>query len=220
MKKFSFLAILAVGMLLLAACGSDEGSSSSDSGSESGGEVIEWKMGHLADENHIWHKTSEEFAKLVSEKTDGQIEITVFPNNTLGGETDTINSIQAGSADLVVSGETLQNWAPKAALLAVPYAFRDMDHVKAVVEGEIGAEIEEQIIDKAGLTPLYYHTRSPRNLTSNEPIGSPEDLNGFGIRVPNVPLFMDAWEAAGAKPQVMDFNEVFTGIQQIGRAHV
>lgn len=211
MKKFSILAILAIGILVLSACGSNE-SASGDSSSN--GDVIEWKMGHLADENHIWHKTSEEFAKLVSEKTDGQIEITVYPNNTLGGETDTINSIQAGSADLVVSGETLQNWSPKAALLAVPYAFRDMDHVKAVVEGEIGEEIEQEIIDEAKLTPLYYHTRSPRNLTANEPIKTPEELDGLSVRVPNVPLFLDAWEAAGAKPQVMDFNEVFTGIQQ------
>lgn len=213
MKRFSFLVILAIGILLLSACGSDAKETSTD-GSGGKGEVIEWKMGHLADENHIWHKTSLKFADLVNEKTNGQIEITVYPNNQLGGETDTINSIQAGTADLVVSGETLQNWAPKAALLAVPYAFRDMDHVKKVVEGEIGEEIEQQIIDKASLTPLYYHTRSPRNLTSNAPIKSPEDLEGFGIRVPNVPLFLDTWEAAGAKPQVMDFNEVFTGIQQ------
>lgn len=34
------------------------------------------------------------------------------------------------------------------------------------------------------------------------------------MRVPNVPLFMDAWTEAGASPQVMDFSEVFTGLQQ------
>src|SRR5690606_37074230 len=168
----------------------------------------------LADENHIWHKTAEQFAETVSEKTDGQIEITIYPNNSLGGETDTINAIQAGTADMVISGETLQNWAPSAALMAAPYAFRDLDHVKSVVEGEIGQQIADEIKEKAGLTPLYYHTRAPRNLTSNEPIESPEDLSGFSMRVPNVPLFLDAWSAAGAKPQVMDFQEVFTGLQQ------
>ena len=34
------------------------------------------------------------------------------------------------------------------------------------------------------------------------------------MRVPNVPLFLEAWDSVGAKPQVMDFNEVFTGLQQ------
>ncbi|MCM3412726.1 TRAP transporter substrate-binding protein [Metabacillus litoralis] len=196
-------------MLVLSACGSK-----SSTGGEGSAEKIEWKMGHLADEKHIWHKTANEFANLVKEKTDGSIEIKIYPNNSLGGETDTINAIQAGTADLVISGETLQNWAPKAALMATPYAFKNSDHVKAVVEGEIGDEIEAEIKEKAQLTPLFYLNRAPRNLTSSEPIKTPEDLKGFSMRVPNVPLFLNAWEAAGAKPQVMDFNEVFTGIQQ------
>ncbi|MGD6958282.1 TRAP transporter substrate-binding protein [Rossellomorea aquimaris] len=207
MKKFKWVAMITAIMLLLSACGSE-------SSSGSGGEKIKWKFGHLADENHIWHKTALEFADLVKEKTDGQIEITIYPSNQLGGETDTINSIKAGTADLVISGETMANWSPKAALMAVPYAFRDADHLQKVVEGDIGKEIEEEIKDKVGLTPLYYHTRAPRNLTSKEPISTPDDLKGFSMRVPNVPLFLDAWKAAGAKPQVMDFNEVFTGLQQ------
>jgi TRAP-type transport system periplasmic protein len=207
MKKFKWVAMITAIMLLLSACGSE-------SSSGSGGEKIKWKFGHLADENHIWHKTALEFADLVKEKTDGQIEITIYPSNQLGGETDTINSIKAGTADLVISGETMANWSPKAALMAVPYAFRDADHLQKVVEGDIGKQIEEEIKDKVGLTPLYYHTRAPRNLTSKEPISTPDDLNGFSMRVPNVPLFLDAWKAAGAKPQVMDFNEVFTGLQQ------
>lgn len=115
---------------------------------------------------------------------------------------------------MVISGETMANWAPKAALMAVPYAFRDKAHLQSVIEGDIGADIEAEIKEKVGLTPLYYHTRAPRNLTSNREITKPEDLNGFRMRVPNVPLFLSVWEAAGAKPQVMDFNEVFTGLQQ------
>ena len=209
MKKLRWVSVLAASALFLGACGSD-----SSSQGEEGVESVTWKLGHLADENHIWHKTAEEFASLVEEKTDGSITINIYPSNSLGGETDTINAISAGTADMVISGETLQNWAPKAALMATPYAFRDLEHVQAVVEGEIGQEIADEINEKAGLTPLYYHTRAPRNLTSTEKIETPADLAGFSMRVPNVPLFLNAWEAAGAKPQVMDFNEVFTGIQQ------
>ncbi|WP_174729082.1 TRAP transporter substrate-binding protein [Mesobacillus harenae] len=212
MKKVKWLSGILAASLLLSACGSGDSGSSDSAGGEQ--EVIKWKFGHLADENHIWHKTAEKYAELVDEKTDGGIQIQIYPSNSLGGETDTINAIQSGTADMVISGETLQNWAPKAALMAVPYAFRDLDHVQSVVEGEIGEQIEAEITEKAGLTPLYYHTRAPRNLTSNKEIKTPADLKGFSMRVPNVPLFLKVWEAAGAKPQVMDFNEVFTGLQQ------
>src|SRR5699024_5401072 len=182
MKKISLFAMALAVMLVLAACGDSDGDDSSSDDSD--GDVITWKLGHLADENHIWHDTSLKFAELVEEKTDGQIEIKVYPSNTLGGETDTINAINAGTADMVISGETLENWAPKAALLATPYAFRDLDHVQKVVEGEIGDEIEEEIIEKAELTPLFYMTRDTRNLSSNKRIESVEDIKDFKIRDP------------------------------------
>jgi TRAP-type transport system periplasmic protein len=49
----------------------------------------------------------------------------VFPNETLGKEMDVINGMQLGTADMTITGESLQNWAPMAALLAVPYAYQD-----------------------------------------------------------------------------------------------
>ncbi|PTM56595.1 TRAP transporter substrate-binding protein [Desmospora activa] len=175
---------------------------------------IKWKFAHISADNHIWHQTAIQFSKLVEEKTNGEIEISIYPSSQLGGEVDTINSIKTGAVDLTISGESMQNWAPKAALLAVPYAFRDREHMQKVIAGEIGREIEADIQKQVGLTPLFYMERSPRNLTSNQPIQTPADLKGFKMRIPNVPLFMDTWEAAGAKPVVMNFNEVFTGLQQ------
>src|SRR5699024_4940632 len=106
MKKFSLFAMLFAVVLVLAACGSGSDDNGSD---DSDGDVITWKLGHLADENHIWQDTSLKFAELVEEKTDGQIEIKVYPSNTLGGETDTINAINAGTADMVIAGDTVEH---------------------------------------------------------------------------------------------------------------
>lgn len=198
-------------IFILAAC-SDDASGDAKGGDD--GETITWKFGHLSNEDHQWHKTALKFAELVNKKTDGKLEIEIYPNEQLGSETETLNSIQAGTADMTISGETMQNWAPEAALMAVPYAFKNQEHVQKVVEGEIGKEIESAIKEEVGVTPLYYHLRAPRNLTSKKPIKTPADLEGFKMRVPNVPLFMDAWTEAGASPQVMDFSEVFTGLQQ------
>lgn len=208
-RTLSFMALLMV--LVLAACGGDEGASGSDG---DGGDTVTWKLGHLSNKDHQWHKTAEKFAELVDEKTEGKLQIEIYPNEELGSETEVLNGIEAGTVDMTISGETMQNWAPEAALMAVPYAFNNQEHLQKVVEGDIGKEIESSIKENVGVTPLYYHIRAPRNLTSNKPIKAPSDLEGFKMRVPNVPLFMDSWEAAGARPQVMDFSEVFTGLQQ------
>ena len=185
-----------------------------DTPAEEPAEKIVWKFGHLSNEEHLWHQTAVKFSELVAEKTDGQIEIKVYPNEQLGTEMDTITGIQTGTADMTITGESLQNWAPKAALLGIPYAITSAEHMENVINGELGAEIEAQITEKVGLIPLYHHKRAPRNLTSNIPVRTPADVDGLKMRVPNVPVFVDAWSAVGANPQVIAFSEVFTGLQQ------
>lgn len=172
------------------------------------------KFGHLANEQNIWNKAALKFKELVEANSDGRIEVQVFPNEQLGSELDVINSIQLGTADMTITGESLQNWAPAAAMMAVPYLFRDADHMRKAVEGDVGKQIEQQITERTGLVPIAWFERGPRELTSNRPIKTPDDLDGLRIRVPNVPLFVDTWEALGARPTPMAFSEVFTSLQQ------
>ncbi|SFU47865.1 TRAP transporter substrate-binding protein [Halomonas korlensis] len=175
---------------------------------------ITLKFGHLANEENIWHQAAVKFKEKVEANSDGRIEVQLFPNEQLGNEMDVINSIQLGTADMTITGESLQNWAPKAAMMAVPYAFRDSEHMRQAVEGEIGEEIEAQITERTNLVPIAWFERGPRHLTSNEPITQPDELDDLRLRVPNVPLFVDTWEALGARPTPMAFSEVFTALQQ------
>jgi len=171
------------------------------------------KLGHLANEANIWHKASQKFGEEVAALTEGRVEVVVYPNETLGKEIDVINGMQLGTADMTITGESLQNWAPKAALLALPYGYKSLEHMDKVASGEIGAQIEAEIVEKAGIRPLTYFARGPRNLSAKREITSPDQLNGFKLRVPNVPLFVAAWQAIGANPTPMAFSEVFTSLQ-------
>ncbi|PYE86598.1 TRAP transporter substrate-binding protein [Phyllobacterium leguminum] len=171
------------------------------------------KLGHLGNEDNSWHKAAMKFAEEVKARTNGELEVQVFPNEQLGKETDLIKGLQLGTVDFTITGESLQNWTPYASLLAVPYALRDSEHMRKVVEGPIGQKIATEIEAKAKLVPLTWFERGPRELTSNRPIKTPDELNGLKLRVPNVPLFVSVWEALGAKPTPMAFSEVFTGLQ-------
>lgn len=171
------------------------------------------KLGHLANEQNSWHKASVKFGEELSALTDGRIAVEVFPNDSLGREMDLINGMQLGTVEMTITGESLQNWAPMAALLAVPYAYTSLEQMDEVASGEIGDQIEAQVIERAQVRPIAYFARGPRNLTSNRAITSPSELNGFRMRVPNVPLFVDTWSALGAAPTPMAFSEVFTSLQ-------
>ncbi|MGM8850596.1 TRAP transporter substrate-binding protein [Salinicola halophyticus] len=173
------------------------------------------KFGHLANENHIYNKAALAFEKEVESRSDGRIDVQIFPNEQLGSESEMISSIQLGTADMTITGEPLQNWgAPTAALLGVPYAIDDEETLKKVADGEIGKEIEAQIENKVGLVPLTWFERGPRELTSNRPIKKPSDLNGIILRLPNVPLHVKVWQALGAKATPMAFSEMFSSLQQ------
>ena len=171
------------------------------------------KLGHLANEGNIWHKAAVKFGEELGGLTNGRIKVEVYPNESLGKEMDLVNGMQLGTADMTITGESLQNWAPMAALLAVPYAYKSIEHMDSVASGEIGEQIKAQIIKNARVRPIAYFARGPRNLTSNRPIKTPGDLDGLKMRVPNVPLFVDVWKALGAQPTPMAFSEVFTSLQ-------
>lgn len=171
------------------------------------------QLGHLANEDNSWHQASLKFAEEVERLTDGRIAVEVFPNESLGKEIDLINGMQLGTVDMTITGESLQNWSPMAALLAVPYAYGSLEQMDEVASGEIGDRIEQEIIERAQIRPIAYFARGPRELTANRAISTPEDLDGLRMRVPNVPLFVDVWSALGAQPTPMAFSEVFTSLQ-------
>ena len=120
MKKIVKILMFILVMVSMIACGKDAETSKKD-------EVVVWKLGHNANKDHLWNKTALKFSELVSEKSNGKMEIKVFDNGQLGSETDMINSVRMGTLDMVLTGETLQNWAPKAALIQMSKNFRDSE---------------------------------------------------------------------------------------------
>jgi TRAP-type transport system periplasmic protein len=173
------------------------------------------RFGHLANRQHGWHRAAEKFAEEVFTRSNGRIEVKVYPNEQLGKEMDVLTGILVGSADIMITGESLQSWSlPNAILCATPFAIRDSDHLKKVAGGPLGKEIEQHILEISGFRPIAWFERGARNLTANRPITHPSELNGMILRVPSVSLYVQTWSALGAKPTPMAFSEVFTALQQ------
>ena len=171
-------------------------------------------MGHVANTDHTWHKAFVYFSEIVNERSNGKIVVEVFPNEQLGKELELIRSIKTGIADMTITGGSLQNWTEIVAFSDIPFVFRDSVHMKKLVDGPLGKEMERRILEETGLRIITYFERGPRHLTSNRPIKSPSDLNGLIVRIPNVPSYTATWSALGANPTPMALSEVFTSLQQ------
>ena len=80
--------------------------------------------------------------------------------------------------------------------------------------GEVGTEIKNLVVEKAGMRPIMSFMREARQLTSSEPIQSLEDIKGMKIRIAQSEASISAWEALGATPVPMPMGEVFSALQQ------
>lgn len=182
---------------------------------ENTGEKIELVIGHINDQNHTWHKMAEKFKEVAEANSNGQIEVKIYPNSSLGTEVEMIQSAIAGSGDcdIVFTGESMQTYAEELGIIGMPYAITSDEHMDAVLNGEVGQELDQLMLD-AGLRNLGAIVRGPRNITSNKEIKTPDDLKGFIIRTPESAMTMAAFEAMGAKPTPMAFAEIFTSLQQ------
>lgn len=178
-------------------------------------EEIELVFSHINAETHTWHKLALKFKELVEERSGGKITCTIYPNNQLGSEIETVQSAIAGmgDCDIVLTGESMQTYVEELGIIGMPYAITSDEHMDAVLNGDVGQELNE-LMAQAGLRNLGAVKRGPRNITSNKEIHTPDDLQGFIIRTPESKMTMAAFEAMGAKPTPMAFSEIFTSLQQ------
>ena len=214
MNRFFKLAGVAVaGLVLLVSAGCGNGEKKVEV--PTAPDKITLKFGHPADEKSTWHLAALKFKEIAEKNSHGRLVVKLYPNEQLGREKDLVASIQNGTADLGIFGETLAAFgASKTILMATPYLLEDSDQLHKVAAGEIGKEIENQVIDKVRIHPIAYFERGTRELTSNRAIITPEDLKGLKVGVSNFPLFVDTWQSLGANPTPVAYYEVFTSLQQ------
>jgi tripartite ATP-independent transporter DctP family solute receptor len=148
-------------------------------------------------------------------RTRRVIDITVFPGNQLGGESDMESQVRAGALDfMTTSGVLLQTIVPTAGVNGLPFVFKDYDTVWKAMDGDLGSFIRTSI-NKVGLYtfPKIVDNGFRNITTSNKPIDKPEDLQGLKIRVPVTPLWVSSFKALGASPTTMNLTELYSALQ-------
>ena len=153
-------------------------------------------------------------AELMSEKTDGEIEIKVYGGGVLGGERDVNEGVQMGSIDITLTTTgVLENFVPTMGILSLPFLFNDSDHFKKFEVSKVAEKLLATCEDY-GLKGLGFSTpvfREPLN--SKRPINTPEDFKGLKIRLMEVPIHMDTYAAMGASPTPIAYAEVYSSLQ-------
>ena len=212
MKRTSFLGILLMASLLIGGCGGDK----------KAGEPVktedkaQMKLATLTPASHTYNQAANKFAELVKQRSQGRIEVKVYPDGQLGkGERELLEAIQQGTLDIYVgSTAPLSGFSPSMGILDIPFLFRDYAHADKVLDGPIGLSLLKEL-EKANLKGLAFWENGFRNLTNSKlAVKTPDDAKGLKIRTQENKIHLTAWKAAGVNPVPMAWGEVYGALQQ------
>ena len=170
----------------------------------------EYRMSLVLGTAFPWGKGGELWANKVRERTNGRINIKLYPGVSLiqGDQTREFSALRQGVIDMAV-GSTI-NWSPQVKqlnLFSLPFLMPDYAAADALTQGEVGKSLF-QTLDKAGVVPLAWGENGYREISnSKKAIKSPDDLKGMKIRVVGSPLFLDTFTALGANPTQMSWAD-------------
>ncbi|SMD45242.1 tripartite ATP-independent transporter solute receptor, DctP family [Aquiflexum balticum DSM 16537] len=179
------------------------------------GGVRQIKLGHGLGVTHPVHEAMVFMAKLVDEKSKGQMQIRIYPNQQLGTERELVELLQIGSLGMTkVSSATLESFAPKIQVLSMPYLFRDDEHRDKVLKGEIGKQLLSES-EEFWLKGLVYYDAGKRSFyTKTKSVESPEDLKGLKVRTLESNMAINMIKSFGSSPTPVSYGELYTALQQ------
>ncbi len=202
MNFFTKISCLTVLILLLAGCAKIKGPRTI-------------KLAHGLDTTHPVHKGMQFLAERVAEKSGGELQVEIYPNQQLGTERQCLELLQIGSIGMTkVSAAVLENFAPVIKVLSLPYIFRSDEHAYQVFDGPIGRELllASEPFYLRGL--CFYDAGSRSFYTKERPVREPEDLEGLKIRVQESVTAMSMVESLGGAPTPISWGELYTALQQ------
>jgi tripartite ATP-independent transporter DctP family solute receptor len=173
------------------------------------------KYGNNLPVTHPLNVRAQEAADRVARESKGRVEIKIFPNNQLGGDTDMLAQVRSGGIDFFTpSALVIATLVPVAAINATGFAFGDYNQVWGAMDGKVGAHV------RAAIAKMRLHAFEKmwdngfRQMTSSKaPITNAKDMEGLKIRVPVSPLSVSMFKGLGASPASLQFSEVYSALQ-------
>lgn len=170
----------------------------------------EYKLSIVVNTTFPWGQGAQIWSDLVRERTDGRINIKIYPGTSLvqGDQTREFTAIRQGVIDMAV-GSTI-NWSPQIKelnLFSLPFLMPDYAAIDALIHGDVGKRLFERI-EQAGVVPLAWGENGYRQISnSRHEIKTPEDMKGLKLRVVGSPLYIDTFTALGANPTQMSWAD-------------
>ncbi len=196
---------------------SSDSNESTQSDAEIEGEPVELVFSTQASPGVHYVDAMYKMQEYVESTSKGNIKMVIHDSGSLMTQEAEVDAIARGTLDMMFSTPFLvSDQMPSLTLLTQAYIFKNQAHMRAVMDGEIGQEIVEEVAEKLGvrwLSALYCGSRHLNLRDIGKEVRTPEDLKGVNLRMPNSSAWLFMGQALGANPTPMTFGEIYTGLQ-------
>lgn len=223
-KTVALLLALIISISFLAACGT---TTKTDGGSNnSSGDVKEktfnLKLGSIRSDEDPAIPALKEFVKLVEEKSNGTIKVTLFNNSTLGGLTDMLPGMTTGVVDMMhdrISCYGMLEGAAKFNISAAPFLWDSYEQLEDFMNSEDAKSWFDEAAQATGVRAFMVKGETEaRQLTSSKPVKTADDFKGLKVRTAEIAVVQQTMKALGAEPVVIPFSDLYMSLRQ-GIAH-
>lgn len=207
-KKLYWGALIAAPLLALTACGSSSGDSG-DSGD------TKLTLAHSYADDQPQAKCGADVIKKGVADADVGLDIEIFGNSQLGGDSDRIASVASGDIDIDIQGASaLGAIYEPISVLDAAYVFDDAEHLGRFMDSDKGQKVMDDFASETGVHVLGAWSAGSRQFTSNSPVRTPDDLKGKRIRFPGSPQYLMNAKALGADATEVAYEELYLALQQ------
>lgn len=154
----------------------------------------------------------QKFVDLINEKAQGRIEAVANFGSELGSQAEQVEMAQLGTLEMVVAapGTGPGAWVPELLLFEFPYLFKDNAHYRRMLKG-MEAEVTARV-QPHGFIAMAGQSQGARHMLTVRPVEKIEDLANMKMRGPNA-MYISMFNALGAAGTTMDWNEIYTALQ-------
>jgi C4-dicarboxylate-binding protein DctP len=160
------------------------------------------------------HRSALKFKEIVEQKTNGRVQVSIFPSGQLGSAQEMFEGLQFGTQEIaLLPTARISGFAPNLQLLDLPFLFPDRRIAYQIFDGEIGQTLLDSL-DAQGVKGVAIYEDGFKHFTSKKAIRSLEDFDGLKFRTMESPIIMEQFKALGANPTPIAFSELYNALQQ------
>jgi len=180
-----------------------------------GADTVKLRVAHALAPSEPIHLTLLDFAEAVNTRSEGRLNITVFPSEQLGINREIFEQVRQGAPIIQVADPGfMSDYLPDFGVMNGPYLLDEPSDFNRILENNWYADLSERS-SKVGFRPLafnYYF--GMRHMLGNKPFPSPESIKGVTMRIAPNPIWGETFGALEARGVPLPWGEVYSALSQ------